>query len=94
MLAAAAAAFAQEAADHPLVGRYAGSTLVHQEYAAFAGYRLLVGPETVESVEGSVRMTLYNAPPGTSSESVYMTYRGLLRELIAETVSTPGGGPQ
>ncbi len=69
---------AAEPADHPLVGRYPESKITHQEVSNFGQYRVLVGPDEIETVEGKVWMTLYQAPGDSSTFSVYSTYRDFL----------------
>ena len=72
------AAIAAEFGDHPLVGRYPGATITHQEVSEFGQYTALVGAEETETIQGEVWMTLYAAPGDSSTFSVYSTYLDFL----------------
>ena len=84
------AIFAQEAYDHPEIGRYEGSSIIHQESSNFDRYRLGLGPAqdgTVSeslSVEGKVLMTLYSGPEDASAFEVITAYRNLLQSYQFE----------
>jgi hypothetical protein len=77
--------FALDAYDHPEIGRYEGSSIIHQESSNFDQYRLGLSAssdgtvsETL-SVEGKVLMTLYSGPEDASSFEVITAYRNMLR---------------
>lgn len=70
--------YGQEPADHPLVGRFAGATIQHQEVSRFGAYEIPVGPDETARTEGEVWMTLYRAPDDSSTFSIYSTYRTFL----------------
>ncbi|TVQ20803.1 MAG: hypothetical protein EA382_14425 [Spirochaetaceae bacterium] len=90
------AAFASEAADHPIIGRFDGARLFHQEVSRFGQYTLTVGEEETVRVEGEVWMTLYNAPDDSSTFSVYSTYRSFLEAEGFEILLSyrPGDAPR
>ncbi len=72
--------FAEEFADHPLVGRYPGSTIVHQEYSEYGEYTIAVAPEQTETLVGRVWMTMYDGPGDSSTFSLYSTYMDFLEQ--------------
>jgi OmpA-OmpF porin, OOP family len=71
--------------DHPLVSRYAGSTLVAYDEKSYDAFTLVLGPERIEGgkrraerverVEGKVTRIVYVGPPGRSSLEVFRNYR-------------------
>jgi len=87
----------EEGSDHPLVGRYEGAAVQHQEVSRFGEYTIAVSDEETESVQGEVWMTLYNAPSRTSTYSIYATYLSFLEQNGFEILislkpgETPGG---
>ena len=87
----------EEDADHPLVGRYDGAEIQHQEVSRFGEYTIAVGDGETQSVQGEVWMTLYNAPSRTSTFSIYATYLSFLERegfeilLSYKPGETPGG---
>ncbi|MFW6231758.1 MAG: hypothetical protein ACOC37_01770 [Spirochaetota bacterium] len=87
----------EEDADHPLVGRYDGAEVQHQEVSRFGEYTIAVGDEETTEVQGEVWMTLYNAPERTSTFSIYATYLSFLEQegfdilLSYKPGETPGG---
>lgn len=85
LLLGAGAAHAAQIYDHPLIGRYQGSTAIHQEESRLNEYMLGLGAvrdgkvtETLE-VTGKVMMTLYRGPDNASSFEVVSAYRKLLQ---------------
>ena len=74
-----AGVFAEEFADHPVVGRYPDASIQHQEVSNFGQYTILVGDGETETVQGEVWMTLYAAPGDSSTFSVYSTYMDFLQ---------------
>jgi len=81
----AASTYALEAYDHPQIGRYEGSSIIHQESSNFDQYRLGLSAaddgtmaETL-AVEGKVLMTLYSGPEDASAFEVITVYRKLLQ---------------
>ena len=85
LLLFAASIYGLEAYDHPLVGRYGGSAIIHQESSNFDRYRLGLSAaedgtvaETL-TVEGKVLMTLYSGPEDASAFEVITAYRKLLQ---------------
>ena len=87
----------EEDADHPLVGRYEGAAVQHQEVSRFGEYTIAVSDEATESVQGEVWMTLYRAPERTSTFSIYATYLSFLEQegfdilLSYKPGEAPGG---
>lgn len=87
----------EDDADHPLVGRYEGAAVQHQEVSRFGQYTIAVSDEETESVEGEVWMTLYKAPERTSTFSIYATYLSFLERegfdilLSYKPGEAPGG---
>ncbi|MBN1836521.1 MAG: hypothetical protein JW820_11770 [Spirochaetales bacterium] len=81
---AAVAVYSEEYYDHALVGRYEGSTVIHQESSNLDRYALGLEPAeggaviATKTVEGKVLMTLYAGPQGASSFEVFTAYRQLL----------------
>ena len=81
----AASTYGLEACDHPAIGRYEGSSIIHQESSDYDRYRLGVSAaddgtvaETL-AVEGKVLMTLYSGPEDASAFEVFTGYRKLLQ---------------
>jgi hypothetical protein len=76
-------ALAAEPADHPEIGRYERSSVLHQERRTFDAYSLGLGPvrdgkvSDVKKAEGKVLLTTYRAPDASSLE-IFRTYRSLL----------------
>jgi hypothetical protein len=85
LLFCAGAASSTEPPDHPLIGRYEGSTAIHQEASQFTEYtlglRAVRDGEVAETlkVKGKVVMTLYRGPENGSAFEVISAYRELLR---------------
>ena len=80
-----AAVYSVEYYDHPQIGRYEGSSVIHQESSNYNQYTLGLGPaedgtvgETM-TVEGKVLMTLYSGPEDASSFEIISAYRRLLQ---------------
>ena len=77
--------YSLEAYDHPQIGRYEGSSIIHQESSNFDQYRLGVGNaedgavSKTLTVEGKVLMTLYSGPEDASAFEVLTAYRTLLK---------------
>ena len=71
--------------DHPDIGRYERSTVIHQEAGALAEYVLGLGPARdgkiaeTRRLTGKVLMTLYAGPENASSFEIENAYRELLR---------------
>jgi hypothetical protein len=82
----------QENYDHPEIGRYEGSSIIHQEASNFDRYVLGLGAareETVAdtlAVEGKVMMTLYGGPDGASSFEIFRAYETMLRSSQFEVL--------
>jgi len=81
----AASIYGLETYDHPAIGRYEGSAIIHQESSNFDQYRLGLSAaedgtvtETL-TVEGRVLMTLYSGPEDASAFEVLTAYRKLLQ---------------
>ena len=87
------AVMATEPADHPLVGRYPNAKIQHQQISNFGQYKILVGDEEIETVQGEVWKTLYQAPGDSSTFSVYSTYLDFLEAerftILASYVNWP-----
>jgi hypothetical protein len=83
---------AQEPYDHPVVGRYQGSAIIHQETSNFDQYRLGLSDardgnvSETQTVEGKVMMTLYRGPEDASSFEVITAYRNLLQSRQFEVL--------
>lgn len=75
----AAPVLAEEAADHPLVGRLDGSAIQHQEISRFGEYTIAAGDDRTITVQGEIWMTLYEAPRDSSTFSVFSTYLSFLQ---------------
>jgi len=81
-----------EAYDHPLIGRYEGSSIIHQESSNFDRYRLGLSAAAdgavseTQAVEGKVLMTLYGGPEDASSFEVITAYRNLLQSKQFEVL--------
>jgi hypothetical protein len=79
-------AYAQKWNDHPLIGRYGKSEIVHQEKANLNEYTIaLQGIKEAKTIsetrklQGRVVMTLYAASDETSSFEIYKAYLDLLK---------------
>jgi len=91
-----------EAYDHPEIGRYEGSSIIHQESSNFDQYRLGLAAATdgavseTLTVEGKVLMTLYSGPEDASSFEVITAYRKLLQsnqfEILFSCETSDCGG--
>ena len=85
-LACGAAGAAQKTADHPLVGRYEGSKVMHSRVRAFDEYVLPLGKledkefaDTLR-VEGKITWIGYRNPKGRSTLEVFRNYQETLAE--------------
>lgn len=97
-LACAASAWAdlEGSADHPLLKRYEGSTIVGYSTKAFDEYVLPLGPATginslarltkSERLEGRVTRITYLAPAGRSTLEVLRNYESELRQIGFRTL--------
>ena len=77
--------YSLEAYDHPGIGRYEDSSILHQESGNFERYRLGLAAaqdgkvsETL-TVEGKVTKTLYSGPEDASSFEIIRAYEKLVR---------------
>lgn len=86
---------AEDGADHPLIGRFEGAQIHHQEVSRFGEYTIAVGEEETQTVEGEVWMTLYDAPDDSSTFSIYSTYLSFLEQEGFEILLSykPGEAP-
>jgi len=81
----AGSTYGLEAYDHPQIGRYEGSSIIHQESSNFDRYRLglsVAEDGTISKplpVEGKVLMTLYSGPEDASAFEVVTAYRKQLQ---------------
>ncbi|MFW5688952.1 MAG: hypothetical protein ACOC1U_05195, partial [Spirochaetota bacterium] len=97
LLLLASLSFAEEASDHPLIGRFDGAEIQKQEISRFGEYTIAVSDEETRTVQGEVWMTLYNAPDDSSTFSVFATYLSFLEQEGFEILlsyrpgETPGG---
>lgn len=81
----AGSTYSLEAYDHPQIGRYEGSSIIHQESSNFDRYK--VGISAAEDgtisetlpVAGKVLMTLYSGPEDASAFEVLTAYRKQLQ---------------
>ncbi|OHD20036.1 MAG: hypothetical protein A2064_02110 [Spirochaetes bacterium GWB1_66_5] len=85
LLLCAAAGFAEEYFDHPQIGRYEGSSVIHQESSGLNEYRVGLGIardgviSDTRMIRGKVMMTLYRGPESSSSFEIVDAYRQLLQ---------------
>ncbi len=88
----APAAQAAEPADHPLVGRYAGSELLKYRHTAFDEYLLALGPlkggeyEDARRIEGEVTWIGYRNPGERSTLEIFRNYEQKLADGGFETL--------
>lgn len=97
----ASAAFAKDAAgsrDHPLVGRYAGSTLTQYKFTDFDEQRLVNAPVDIRHddekftdgnsvrLQGKVMRIWYDAPKDRSTLEIMSNYEESLRAKGFETL--------
>jgi len=83
-------------ADHSMVARFKGSTIVAQERKAFDTYVVPLGPpdrseekfQKQQTVEGKVLKTQYEAPAGSSALAVYRSYQTALQQAGFTTLYT------
>ena len=81
-----------KSADHPLIKRYEGSTIIQYSQKAFDEYRLVVspdvgkGPKTL-TVEGRVTRITYLVPEGRSTLEVIRNYELELKKAGFTTLS-------
>src|SRR5262245_23096404 len=78
-----------KSADHPLIKRYEGSTIVRYSLNAFDQYKLTLGPVQGQGnkahfpktapLEGRVTRITYLAPPGRSTLEVVRNYESELK---------------
>lgn len=93
MMSLAVPPLAQDApgsADHPLVSRYEGSTLVAYDVKEYDAFTLALGPEQVtggkrtarntEKLEGRVTRIMYTGPEGRSALEVFRNYETAFRK--------------
>jgi len=83
-------------ADHPLLGRYEGSTIVGHSAKAFDEYVLPLGPATginslarltkSDRLEGKVTRLTYLAPPGRSTLEVLRNFESELHRIGFRTL--------
>ena len=76
-------------ADHPLVSRYAGSTLYQYGEENYGAVRMLAaeGGKPVErAVEGKVSNRMYFGPPGRTPVEIYRNYQAAFRDAGYEVV--------
>jgi OOP family OmpA-OmpF porin len=72
--------------DHPAVGRFKGSQIVHYEFKNFAEYTLPVGKMKKDAhdktikLEGKLTRLVYNAPPEASTLEIYRSYENELKK--------------
>jgi len=102
LLLCAAAGFAEEYFDHPQIGRYEGSSVIHQESSGLNEYRVGLGSardgaiSDTRMIRGKVIMTLYRGPESSSSFEIVDAYRQLLRsagfEVLLECGKAECGG--
>ncbi|MBN1836796.1 MAG: hypothetical protein JW820_13155 [Spirochaetales bacterium] len=80
----AVAAHSADYHDHPQIGRYEGSSVIHQDSSNFDRYNLGLEPAEdgavtgTRTVDGKVLMTLYGGPESASSFEIFSAYRQLL----------------
>ncbi|MBN2554108.1 MAG: hypothetical protein JXB06_15125 [Spirochaetales bacterium] len=94
--------YSLEVYDHPEIGRYENSSIIHQESSNFNQYRLGLAAAQDEkfsetlTVEGKVTMTLYSGPEDASSFEIIRAYEKLLRsrdfEILFSCGKTDCGG--
>ena len=89
--------------DHPMISRYAGSTLIGYDRQKYTGLRLLLGPAIYTSgrfgaakeqnVEGQVTRLLYVAPAQRSVLEVFRNYEQELTKHSFQTLYSCVGEP-
>jgi len=87
--------------DHPMISRYAGSTIVNYDAAGFDEYELILGPREqsgdgydyaeTRTLEGSVTRILYRPPQDRSTLELVRNYENSLQEQGFETVFSCSG---
>ena len=87
-----------KSADHPLIKRYEGSTIIRYEQKAFNAYQLVVGPlvgrgsdahfPKVLKPEGRVTRITYLVPAGRSPLEVFRNYDQDLKKAGFTTLFT------
>ena len=95
----ASAAFAADqpagAKDHPLISRFAGSTVAEYSVTDFDQYPLVTGPYReagfkFENLEGKVTHFRYSNPPGHTSFEIIRSYQNALRQGGFQIIFTCG----
>jgi hypothetical protein len=81
-----------KSADHPLIKRYEGSTIIQYSQKAFDAYRLVVGPDLGKgpktlTAEGRVTRITYLVPEGRSTLEVIRNYELELKKAGFTTLS-------
>lgn len=84
--------------DHPLVTRYAGSSLIGYDAKEYDAFTLALGPATYEErkwvaakrkdLEGKVTRLQYVGPAGRSSLEVFRNYQSAFQQAGFETLYT------
>jgi OOP family OmpA-OmpF porin len=77
------------AADHPLLSRYAGSTLYLHGAESYASARTLVaarGGPVQQAVEGKISNRMYFGPAGRGSLEIFRNYQAALRAAGFDTL--------
>jgi hypothetical protein len=96
LLLCAAAGYAVEYFDHPQIGRYEGSSVIHQESSGLNEYRVGLGVardgviSDTRMIRGKVLMTLYRGPESSSSFEILSAYRQLLQSRGFEVLFSCG----
>lgn len=84
---------AQDAPDHPLLTRYAGSTVVSRNVEAFGRYQLATGISSGNQVqgralEGKVTRFVYQNPASRSTLEIFRNYETALRAAGLQPIFT------
>jgi outer membrane protein OmpA-like peptidoglycan-associated protein len=79
--------------DHPLVTRYAGSTVVDRKAEAFGQYMLMTGFDRQgalqgRQLEGKVTRLTYRNPAGRSTLEIFRNYQAALEKAGLEPIFT------
>lgn len=87
----ASALHAQE--DHPLVSRYAGSTIQKKDAEEFGEYKLITGRTAQgeflgETLKGKVTRIVYGNPEGRSTLEIFSNYRKALEAAGLKVIYT------
>lgn len=81
----------QDQNDHPLVSRYAGSTVDSRKHEAFGEYTLVVGLDQagkhqIRPIKGKLTRFVYQNPAGRSTLEIFRNYEQALKAAGADVL--------